>query len=287
MKLVPTAASPQHPLADHPYDRWVNPDGDLTAEFYRLPTGFLVRFPEQADFAVDLVAQTTRCTPASDAMTEVSQSLFHNAIEPLVGNYTGGLFLHGSAVSLLSGGGIAFLGESRRGKTTLAGAFAKAGHPFLTEDTVALTKVTVADEASYLVQPSRPVLRLFPDSANHLLGRDEAVEEDADKSALDASGHLPFAKSPAALRAIYILGPGSSEQVTITALPMPAALAELMRHGFILDVEDKVRLRGHFQRVSDLVTTVTCYALDFPRDYAQLGQVVESIHTHAQGRPSQ
>lgn len=276
-------ARPQETIAAQPHDRWLSPDGDASAEFYRTATGYLVRFPDQADFAIDLANRTAHCTPASPDMSAVAKSLFHNAIEPLLGNFTGGLFLHGSAVSLATGGAIAFLGDSRRGKTTLAGAFAKAGHPFLTEDTVALKPA----DGHYLVAPTRPVLRLFPDSANHLLGQDEAVDEDAGKSVLDASGKLPFADAAQALRAIYILGPGSSEQVAITALPMPAALAELMRHGFILDVEDKVRLRGHFQRVSDLVTTVTCYTLDFPRDYAQLGQVVESIHTHAQGRPSQ
>lgn len=281
MTLVSMGPCLQQPLGELPYDSWLGPDGDLMAEFHRLPSGFLVRFPEQADFAIDLAAQTVCCAPASDDMRAVAQSLFHNAIEPLVGNFSGGLFLHGSAVSAgnakSGGGGIAFLGESRRGKTTLAGGFAKAGHPFLSEDTVVITQAG----GTYQIEPSRPVLRLFADSARHLMGTAGSATDHDGKSALEADSSLPFAQGAQPLAALYLLGPGESSSVSITRIPAQAALAQLLRHAFILDVEDKPRLRGHFQRLGELAASVPCFTLDFPRIYAQLGEVVEAIHQHA------
>lgn len=258
-------------MPDPPYDRWVAVDGGDMAEFYRLPTGWLVRFPDLMDYVIDAAAMAVTCIPVDEDEREYSRDQYVNAILPLIGNYTGGLFLHGSAVSLQRGQAIAFIGESRRGKTTLAGAFARAGHPFLSEDTVDLA----SHPGGYLIRPSRPVLRLFGDSAGHLLG--ESVPEADGKQPLAASASLPFAASPAPAAAIFLLGPGEADQVTIDRLSETAALAQLMRHAFILDVGDKPRLRGHFQRLSDLAATVPCYALDFPRDYAHLPAVISAI----------
>lgn len=276
MKLIVREASVQAALAVPSHDQWVSPDCKVTAAFHRLSTGFLVRFPDQADFTIDLARGIALCTPARDGLLDEVQSLFHNAIEPLVGNYAGGLFLHGSAVSLGGTAAVAFLGESRRGKTTLAGAFARAGHPFLTEDTVELH----SHDGRYLLQPSRPVLRLFADSADHLLDGARHGANDQSKTALDSSGSLPFADVAVPLHAVFFLGDGSSEEIAITPMTMPEALAELMRHGFILDVEDKARLRGHFQRLGELATTIGCYTLDFPRQYSLLPAVIDAIGQH-------
>lgn len=275
--------SEQQQVVEEPHDFWRDPEGGVVAQFHRQPGGiYLVRFPGQADFVIDLAASAVHCVPTSEDQLDAAQSLFHNAIQPLIGNHLGGLFLHGSAVCLNSGAGaIAFLGDSRRGKTTLAGGFAKAGHPFLTEDTVELQP----SGDTYAVQPTRPVLRLFTDSALHLLGEAEAAPESSAKSALDAGEHLPFASRPAHLRAIYFLGPGEASGVSIDRLASPAALAELMRHAFILDVGDKPRLRGHFQRLGDLSVKVPCYLLDFPRIYEQLTLIVEQVADHASNGP--
>jgi hypothetical protein len=277
-------ARDQPEIGRAPYDSWRTADGfDDSAQFHRQPDGsYLVRFPGQADFSIDLAASAVRCVPASEDQLDAAQSLFHNAIQPLIGNHLGGLFLHGSAVSLASGAGaIAFLGDSRRGKTTLAGGFAKAGHPFLTEDTVELQP----SGGRYAVQPTRPVLRLFSDSAHHLLGEAGALAKSSTKSALEAGQHLPFAARPEHLRAIYFLGPGESSGVSIERLASPAALAEVMRHAFILDVGDKPRLRGHFQRLGELAGQIPCYSLDFPRIYEQLTQVIQQVADHASNGP--
>ena len=278
MDWTPESPRPQAPLSREPYDRWVSPAGDCMAEFHRAEPGYLLRFPGQADFHV-VPAETGEAHaitgwPVPDCQMQQVINLYHNAVQPLLGNHAGGLFLHGSAVRVEGGeGAIAFLGLSRGGKTTLAGSFAGAGHPFLTEDVIDLR----LEGGCYWLQPKRSKLRLFADSARHLLGADDAIEEEDRKQDVEAGSALPFAEAPSPLKQIYILGTDHSADLTIRQFTLPEALTALMPHAFVLDVEDKTRLRGHFSRMADLSQDIGCYALDYTRDYAELPRVMEAI----------
>lgn len=279
------SARQQSLLDSEPYDRWVSPRGDCMAEFYRAKEGFIVRFPGQADFAIapsDAQSLSTdwditgHPTPECDAA--VLTNLYYNAIEPLLGNHSGGLFLHGSAVvigdeSELARGSVAFLGLSRGGKTTLAGSFARAGFPFLTEDVIDLR----LREGSYWLQPKRSKLRLFADSARFLLGEETQIADEDLKQDLEAGEILPFSKSEAPLRQIFLLGTDHRAPLSIRRLSHQESLTALMPHAFILDVGDKKRLKGHFGRMADLSQDTACYILDFPRDYAELPRVREAV----------
>lgn len=260
----------QAELAEEPFDKWVTPDGGVAAEFRRTADGYLLRFPDQADFSISLDEMVVRGVPAADDAP--LETLYRNAILPIIGNHLGELHMHGSAVET-PWGAIAFMGLSRRGKTTLAGAFAKSGHPFLTEDTVSLDR---SGEA-YQLRPQRPVLRLFADSAAHLLGTSSDGSEDDSKAEIAAGDALPFASQPAPLRAIFLLGPGESETIAIEKLSEAEALTQLIQNAFVLDVEDKPRLRAHFGRIAALAGTVPCHALDYPRSYEQLPAVIEAV----------
>ncbi|KLI64622.1 hypothetical protein [Aurantiacibacter marinus] len=262
-----------------PYDRWVTPDGDIAAEFYREDSGFLVRFPGNADFHISKKLTQIVCIPAPGIAQTVIDTLFANSVTPLIGNHAGGLNLHGSAVDF-GGVGAAFVGTSRRGKTTLAGACARAGHPFLSEDSIALD----LSDQGFLLQPVRPVLRVFGDSAAYLTGADCDTFDGQQKAALDAGEALPFATRPVVLRAIYVLGPGDAEMPKITRLGASQALTEIMRHAFVLDVEDKARLSAHFFRLSNLVQAVPFLMLDYPRRFSVLPAVVNLLAEDLLGR---
>lgn len=269
---------PQIDLQVPPYDSWLDPDGETVAAFHRLPGHYLVRFPDRCDFEIDRSTLAVTGYPVDEEARGDLDSLFHNAIVPLVGNHQGRLHLHGSAV-VIGGKGYAFMGLSRRGKTTLAGAFAARGHPYLTEDAVVLDRDA---DGRYRIKPTRPVLRLFADSARHLLGRDVAGVDEDEKNPVPTAGHLPFASQPAPLGGIFFLGPGESDCVEIARLPEAAALAELMPHAFVLDVEDKARLRRHFDALGVLVRETKCCALDFPRIFTQLDKVVNGVVAHVE-----
>jgi hypothetical protein len=263
---------PQSQMSYPPYDFWVNPAGDIAAEFYRTPGGYLVRFPDQADFEIVRQGLEVRCTPAPEASPSLAQTLFQNSIRPIIGNHRGELNLHGSAVAV-DDAAIAFLGLSRRGKTTLAGAFAHSGHPFLTEDVIQLEP----SGTGYILNPQDSHLRLFPDSASFLLGDELAEDCSEEKTAIQASGHLPHCGQSLPLRVLFILGPGESDSPRIQPISQSAAIGQLLQQSFILDVEDRVRLRGHFQRLGDLARSVPCFELDYPRSFDQLGHVIEAV----------
>ncbi len=288
----------QEPLPTQPYDRWVSPEGHCQAEFHKPGAGFLIRFPGQADF---LIAEPQGGSdyrvigwPLPECDEAAIINLFHNAIQPILGNHTGGLFLHGSAVIAQgergeqaeqgkqdgeASGAIAFLGLSRGGKTTLAGSFAKAGRPFLTEDVIDLQ----VSGGQYLLQPKRSKLRLFADSARHLLGEDTQIKDADMKQDVEAGSALPFADHAVPLRQVYVLGTDHRAPLAIQRFSMQEALSALMPHAFILDVEDKPRLKGHFARMADLSQDIACYALDFTREYAELPRVREAILDNLRG----
>jgi hypothetical protein len=274
ISLEPHPARVQSALATTPYDRWVTPDGEVKAEFHRLPKGFLLRFPDEADFAIDLERGLASGWPAPETAPDHFDSLFHHGVVPLVGNHLGGLFLHGSAVAI-GGRAVAFLGLSRSGKTTLAGALAKAGYPFLTEDVIDLRY----SDGAYWLQPKRSKLRLFVDSAAYLLGCEFTDAEEDDKHSIAGGDELPFSDAPCPLARLYLLGGDSEAALAINPLEGPAALTQLLPHAFLLDVEDKPRLRAHFGRIAELSERIGCNALDYPRQYGELPAVVAAILT--------
>ena len=269
----------QDMLAAAPYDRWIATSGEVMAEFHRDPAGFRVRFPGNADFVIAAETLAVRCEPVPSAARADCDTLWHNAIVPLLDNHRGAVSLHGAAC-LMGDKAVGFVGASRQGKTTLAAACALAEHPFLAEDAIRLE----GNAAPYRVLPARPLLRLFADSAARLLPHAGGAPEDPEKRDLAASHRLPHHAHPAGLRAIYLLGENREDPPAFTPLGQQAALAELMRHAFILDIEDKQRLAAHFDRLARLAGTVPMIRLDYPRRFDCLSNVVERLAEDAASR---
>ncbi|MGB3808130.1 MAG: hypothetical protein WA936_13095 [Erythrobacter sp.] len=295
-KMTIRGARPQQAIDQTPYDRWVSPQGVCMAEFYRRDDGYLARFPGQVDFSIPPLiengetkvrAPKMQAWPVPDCPERIVSNLYRNAILPIIGNHQGGLFLHGSAVAITLSdpsdpedaghGAAAFLGLSRSGKTTLAGAFAKAGHPFVTEDVIDLR----LRDGTYWLEPKASKLRLFGDSARHLLGDGAEGAKDVsgrdEKQDVEGGDVLPFRMQPVPLRAVHVLGGDPRASLSITPLAPPAALAALLPHAFILDVEDKSALKAHFERLADLTASVPCLMLDYTRDYGELAAVMDAV----------
>ena len=275
-RLAKHSARQQEELVDPPFDNWTSPAGTPIAGFHRRGDTILLRFPNMADFEIRPGDEEVTCHPVPEADQAAIDTLFYNSIRPLLINHAGGLALHGSACATPHGG-LAFIGLSRRGKTTLAGACARAGNPFLTEDVIELQR----SGDSYAVVPQRPVLRVFADTADYLRRNRREECASAHKVPLQAGEDLPFARHPARLLAIYVLGPGEAEGPALAPMQPQRALAEIMQHAFVLDVEDKSGLRAHFERLSDLAEHVPVVGLDFPRDYRALPEVVSAVVEHA------
>lgn len=245
--------------------------------FYRDSANYVVRFPELADFEIAVDRGTITCTPEVAIPDEVVANLYLNQIVPLVIGFEGGLVLHASAVSI-GNCAIAFMGHSGRGKSTLAASFASAGYPFLTDDGL------IVDQRAqqYMICPRAPVLRLRSDSASVLLERGMNVRSrDEFKEAISAGTRFPHSENSCPLAAIFALAePQNTGDVEIAPLSRQAVVAELLSHSFILDVEDRTRVKNLFDRLIDLSASVECFSIDYPRLYSQLPRVRDTILTH-------
>ena len=127
------SARHQTAVGDAPFHVWAFPDGTLWTEFYRANGGYLLRFPDLADFQVSADGLSVTCLPAPEVSEATSQHLYLNQVLPLVLSKLGKLVFHASAVEV-DDGAVVFAAESGRGKSTLAASFAVSGSRFLTDD---------------------------------------------------------------------------------------------------------------------------------------------------------
>jgi hypothetical protein len=262
-----------------PFHEWAFPDGTLWTQFYRTDTGYLLRFPDLADFEVSADGCAVRCWPAPSISEATVQHLYLNQVLPLVLSKLGKLVFHASAVEI-DGVAVAFMGESGRGKSTLAASFATGGFRFLTDDGL----MVEACGDGYRIMPSHPSIRLWQDSEAALIAPDTPTAptlEFTSKSRFLAGETIPFCDSPRPLRRVYFLGDGSAPEVMFQRMRPAEALIELVKHSFLLDIEEREMLAAHFDELSSLANLPIYYRLDYPRRYEDLAAVRQAIIEHA------
>jgi len=265
----------QAPLGGVPFHTWAFPDGTPWIAFYRTHAGYLLRFPELADFEVSADGLRVICAPALNVSHATAQHLYLNQVLPLVLSKLGKLVFHASAVEVM-GSAIAFVAEAGRGKSTLAASFAVGGFRFLTDD--GLVVEHTAD--GYQVLPSHPSIRLWADSEEALIApgaRTAPALSFTSKSRLLAGDGIRFCDQPRLLRRVYFLGDGSADTLTFEHLRPAEALVEWVKHSFLLDVEEKPRLASHFDQVARLANQPIHYRMDYPRRFDDLALVRQVI----------
>jgi len=179
----------------------------------------------------------------------------------------------------VGGRGVAFMGASGRGKSTLAASFATSGHGFLADD-----GLLVAERRGRpWIVPSAPSLRLHEDSrAAVLAGADvtAAPAPHSAKSSYVAGKALPHRARPVPLTRVYFLGAGRRRGVSIEPLPRGESVIELVRHSFLIDVEAEDLLAAHFAGLAAIASRCEFFRLDYPRRFASLPRVRRAILEH-------
>jgi hypothetical protein len=276
------AARPMLLVKGVPFHQWASPDGTLWTQFFRMGAGYLLRFPELADFEVSADGRSVKGWPALGVTPTTVEHLYLNQVLPLALSRQGELVLHGSAVDI-GGQGVAFLGESGRGKSTLAASFATAGTRFLTDDGLLLKWV----DGCCTIIPSHPSIRLWADSRAALVNERVSVAPAVsftDKSRIFAGPGVAFCTEDRPLRHVYFLGNGEAQVPTINLLRPAAALVELVKHSFLLDIEARDMLVRHFDDLTRLAELPIYFWLDYPRVYEALSPVRELIARHVSPR---
>lgn len=279
VELKQGAPQPQSPVTPGPFHVAVFPDGTPSTLFFRTPAGYLLRFPDHADFHISLKdAPTVWCLPAPGARKAIVEHLYLNQVLPMLLGKLGSLVFHASAVEI-AGEAVAFVGQSRSGKSTLAAGFALKGMPFLTDDALVLEP----QGPIYLGIPSHPSVRLCKDSERALMGSGKDVSVSSSlalKTKIVAGGKVAYRDRPCVLRTVYFLGDDADRDINIHRLGAAETLIGWLKHSFILDVEDEALLRDRFTQTATLANRLTCHRLNFPRRFDQLDRVLTAIIEH-------
>jgi hypothetical protein len=273
----------QRAILRAPFKTTQLPDGTLWLLQYRRGSGYLLRFPRLADFAINHAATAVSCVPASGVSAATVEHLFLNQIVPLALSQQGRLVLHGSAVN--SGGrALAFLGDSGQGKSTLAGHFASHGMPFLTDDGLFIDQL---DDRARVV-PGHRSIRLWADSESSLLPSSSQKADEVQftsKGRFHADGVFKHCPDAIDLQCIYLLRKSGVDSVQISPMPAAAAFMALVNHSFLLDTESSEVLGRHFSQLQALIRTTKVFSLDYPRDFSQLPHVQNTVVAHADSLP--
>jgi hypothetical protein len=268
----------QSALRSEPFHRYVLQDGTVWTEFYRAADGYLLRFPGLADFEVsaDGIEVTAYPFPGIDEPT--TEHLYINQIVPLAMSRQGLPAFHASVVTVPSGA-VAFLGQSGRGKSTLAASFALGEAEFLTDDALFVEEIN----GGCRVLPSHASLRLWEDSVDALIGTEiprAGSISYTTKARLLAGEGLAYSETARTLLAAYVLEPQGSTTVSIQPLTGVERFVAWLGNSFLLDIEDRELLERHFEWTHRISSIVPTFTLDYPRDYAFLPKVRNAIRQH-------
>ena len=253
------------------------PDGTLWTSFYRIGRDYLLRFPDLADFVVSASGTEVTAYPAPGISRPTVEHLHLNQVVPLALSRRWKLVLHASAVAI-EDFAVVFLGISGRGKSTLAASFSTSGYRFLTDDGLLVDK----GEEGYIVHPGHASIRLWNDSREALVPDSTQAAPPLDytpKTRLLADGEVAFCDTSLPLRCMYLLGEGNA--VVVAPLSGRDAMIELVRHSFLLDIDEREMLSHQFAQLSALVDVPMFFRLDYPRRYEVLPQVRDVVIRHA------
>jgi len=271
------------PSPTHWLMSWIRPTGEPWLSMAKDEWGYLLRFPELADFSVDAEGREIVCLSGRELPSHTIRHLLIDQVLPLVLSIRGRKVLHATAV-LTPAGVCAFTGPTGTGKSTLAASLLLAGYPVLSDDCLVLE----AHHGQVLATPAYPGLRLREDTLN-ALGHDAAhllsVAHYTSKRRLVPDGHssyfltptFPVARIYPLVRPAKVEVEGGLAAPRIQRLSPRDSLVELLPFLFHLDVTDRTMLARHCDFLEQVVSHVPVRRLWAPNSFTALPAVHEAV----------
>jgi hypothetical protein len=262
---------------------WTLPTGERWLSVAKDAWGYLLRFPELADFSVDADGREIVCRPEPEIPPHTIRHLLLDQVLPLVLTIRGRKALHATAV-LTAAGVCAFTGLTGTGKSTLAASLLLAGYPVLSDDCLVLEE----DDGQVLATPAYPGLRLREDTLK-ALGKDSShlssVAHYTSKRRLVPNGHgsyfltqaFPVARIYSLIRPAEGAVEGGLVDPRIERLSPRDSLVELLPFLFLLDVTDRTMLARHFAFLERVVSHIPVRRLWVPNSFTSLPAVHEAV----------
>ena len=243
----------------------VSAAADPPCERYRL------RFSDRASVDIFPSRQQIReARPAPGVPQDTRDHFLADQVLPRILAHEGRLVLHGAAIRV-GGRAIVILGDSGRGKSTLAASFAQAGFALLGDDAMVVSR----RDGQIHIQAVYPSLRLLPDSIDALYSEAPdagSVAHYTPKRRI----RMPVAthRGEAALAAIFAIAPPAEESTILTEpLSVAQSCIALITNSFALDPTDLELARAKLEEASACARQLPAFALSYPRDYARLPDV--------------
>lgn len=183
----------------------------------------------------------------------------------------GFLVLHGSAVAI-DGGGVAFLGHSGEGKSTLAAAFSD-NYPLIADDVLSIQTL----EARPLIFPAYPQLKLHSATAVSLgFNPNDSIPGSPLEEKSTSRVPEGFTVEPFPLRRVYLLEKGESRE--LIPLGRPEVIIALLRYTYTLrSLKAGTNHSQHFNHCTRLAQEVPFRRLIRPRELKELPGIVRMV----------
>jgi hypothetical protein len=240
---------------------------------------FRLRYGDGTEFVVDRMGGEVWATWADSSTLEDTATYLLGPIMGFVLRLRGVTCLHASAVAV-GDRAIALVGPASAGKSTTAAAFARLGHPIISDDIVALSE---PPGGLLRVQPAFPQLRLWPDSVALLYGSEDALPcltPNWDKRALDLTANgCQFQSQPLPLAAIYVLAERGSPEAEprIVDLQGREKLLTLLANTYVSYLVDGAMRRAEFSMLGHLATCVPVRHVTGSSDPARVSELCVRI----------
>ncbi len=230
------AKAPAPPSADASSNVWLDSDGSPAAYGGSDEVSHWMELPGVGSFRFGDGPRVT-VFPANGVRDETVEDAFRRIVLPMALQAEGEEVLHASAV-VGPAGVVAVCAVSGTGKTTLAYALSRRGHPLWADDAVAFD----SNDDGVLAQPLPFTLRLKGESAT-LFG--------------DAPTETLYEPEAERLAAILVLA--REEGISVELLDTAAAFPLVLEHAYCFDLDENERKRTMMASYLELAARIPIY----------------------------
>lgn len=262
--------------------QWKTLSDKISISCAKLDNSYLLRFPDLIDFIISFSGNSVYYFPKKSLQEVTIRHLLIDQVIPRIIGQSGRLVLHASAIRLQDGTGVAFLGNSGWGKSTIASSLLERDAILLTDDCLL---VEVVQGKTFII-PNYYGVRLFKDSAKAIFTKQK---ETADLAEYSLKKRLIIQKDKISdihernsLNTIFLLNDPNTttkcEKILIDPINGVLELISLLEASFILDPEDKKLISTQFMQVGKIIKSINNFCtLKYPRNYAKLPIVLDEI----------
>lgn len=262
------------------FHHWRLPDGEITISCARDDCDYYLRFPELADFKIEDGCNDIHCNPCAGISDSMVRHLLLDQVVPRVASHHGEIVLHASAV-VMNDTAIVFLGETGRGKSTLAASFHMNGYPLLTDDCLLLRQ----EGSDVIGIPSYAGARLWADSYDAVADEKQVSPGTisySPKKQIILNKNVQIDNDKMPIRAIFTLSSKNrtinSEKIKIEKITGAEIIIDLTTHSFVLDVADIKKAEEKFFNMGQAAKAdMSFYHLSYPHDHTLLDSLRNEI----------